>query len=68
MPKEWINTKQAAEIIGCTPRHAWYLAKEGKFGDDKSQKVGRDYIIDKASAEKYAKDEDARKTGPRPKK
>ncbi len=58
----YVTTTEAAGIIGCVPRQVRQLLSEGVL---KGERVGRDWLVFKESAEKYAKDRPKR--GPKPK-
>ena len=50
--KKWITIDEAAAIIGCTPDHARYLARNDRLT---TQIVGkRMYLVDEDSAVEFA--------------
>jgi excisionase family DNA binding protein len=57
----YVSSAVAAEIIGCTDGRVCQLCRAGKLT---AEKIGRDWLVQKASAEEYAKSE--RKPGPKP--
>jgi len=58
----WITPREAAEIIGVTPHHVRYLARQGLV---EAQKFGYAWMIKRASAKAYAAQE--HRPGPDPK-
>ena len=50
---EHITTKEAAEIIDCTPRHVWHLIKSGQLHP--FERLGRDYFVSRRAAESYVR-------------
>lgn len=63
-----ITTSEAAKIIGCSRRHAGHLCINGEL---LAQRIGRDWLVDRASAEAYRDREVARgrpRTRPQKKK
>lgn len=59
--KNHVTTSEAAEIIGCNASRIRQLMKAGKL---RGERVGRDWLVDRKSAEEY-RDTD-RKPGPKP--
>lgn len=59
----YVTTAEAARIIGCVDRRVRQLLKSKVL---EGELVGRDWLVKKASAEKYRDAE--RKPGPKPKK
>lgn len=58
----YITTSEAAEIIGCVDSRVRQLLRKAVLA---GRRMGRDWMVDKASAERYAAAE--RKPGPKPK-
>lgn len=56
---KYVTTAQAAEIIGCVDSRVRQLLREGTIA---GERVGRDWLVLRKSAEMYAKTE--RKPGP----
>lgn len=61
--KGYVTTAEAAEIIGCVDSRVRQLLLDEKL---EGEKVGRDWLVLKTSAETYRDSE--RKRGPKPKK
>lgn len=57
---KYITTSEAAEIIGCVDSRVRQLLREGAIA---GERVGRDWLVDKRSAERYRDSE--RKRGPK---
>ena len=57
---KYITTSEAAEIIGCVDSRVRQLLREGTIA---GERVGRDWLVDRRSAEKYRDKE--RKPGPK---
>lgn len=60
MDRKYVTTAQAAEIIGCVDSRVRQLLREGVI---EGERVGRDWIVLRRSAEKYGEME--RKPGPK---
>jgi excisionase family DNA binding protein len=60
MAQEWITTEEAAQIVGVTPHQIRHLLREGVL---RGRKFARSWMVERASAEKYAATE--RKPGPK---
>lgn len=59
---EYITTKEAAEILGCTPGYVTTLCKKGKFDLAAKQEGGRkEWKIPKISVEYYKQKKEGRK-------
>lgn len=65
LQENWVTVKQAADIIGCRVQHVRLLARNNEI---KASRIGEKlWVIERTSAEKYAKSK--KKTGrPRSKK
>ncbi|KAA3657201.1 MAG: DNA-binding protein [Chloroflexi bacterium] len=61
MVEEWITTDKAAKIVGVTTHQIRHLLRNGLI---KGQKFARSWMVDRQSAEEYAKQD--RKPGPKP--
>lgn len=61
---EWLTTKQAAELIGYNAEYIRKLAQSGKI---QAQKLGRDWVIQRADLLAYARsvEKKGRKRGPK---
>lgn len=57
---KYVTTAEAAEIIGCVDSRVRQLLREGTLD---GERVGRDWLVVKKSAERYAKME--RRPGPK---
>lgn len=49
--EEWLTTQQAAELLGYDYAHIRYLLRKGKLT---GFKMGRDWLVSRASAQAYA--------------
>lgn len=49
---DWISTKQAADIVGCTVQHLRLFIRKGSLS---GTRVGRDWILERAQVETFAK-------------
>jgi len=49
--QEWISSKQAAKIVGCTVQHLRLCIRKGSLI---ATRVGRDWILDRSSVESFA--------------
>lgn len=49
--REWISSKQAAKIVGCTVQHLRLCIRKGSL---KATRVGRDWILDRGLVENFA--------------
>ena len=49
-PREWLNTEQAAQLIGCTRRNVTKVIHSGELP---AVRVGRDWLIHRNDAEAY---------------
>lgn len=56
----YISTAEAAKLIGCVSTRVRKLLRENRIA---GERVGRDWLVQKASAEAYAASE--RKPGPK---
>lgn len=53
LQENWVTVKQAADIIGCRVQHVRLLARNNEI---KASRIGEKlWVIDRTSAEKYAK-------------
>ena len=59
---DWITTEEAARLTGYNVQHIRRLVRSGKI---KSQKLGRDYVIDRKSLDDYVRNEGY---GPQPRR
>jgi excisionase family DNA binding protein len=55
-----VTTAQAAQIIGCVDSRVRQLLREGAL---RGERVGRDWLVDRKSAESYR--DSTRKPGPK---
>ncbi len=58
---DWMTPAEAAQLIGVTQHQVRHLARKGII---ESHRLGRSWVINRASAEAYARSE--RKPGPKP--
>jgi excisionase family DNA binding protein len=54
-PKNWLTTSQAAEVMGYDYAHVRLLARKGRI---RAMKVGRDWLVNRDSAQAYAEEMD----------
>ena len=48
----WVAAGEAAALMGCGPRQARHLARQGKI---RARKLGRDWLFDRQAAEDYGR-------------